>query len=237
MLSVKNLTVQYENKTAVDDLSIEIQNGKLTGLIGPNGAGKSSLIKTCVGMIAEYSGDILYDLKPLHKHRQWVKENCGYAPEDTILLPYLKGHEFLQLIGTLRKSPDLQNEIAKFIRMFDLQEKTDELIINLSHGMRQKLSIAATLIGNPRYLLFDEALNGLDSVSLYNLKNYLNELATAGSTIIIASHILTLIQDWCDPIIIMHEGRLLKHITKTEILTLESEKKQLFERIFIEMVK
>ena len=237
MLSIKNLSVQYEEKLAVDDVSIEISQNKISGLIGPNGAGKSSLIKTCVGMIGEYSGEILYGDKPLHKNRHWVKEHCSYAPEDTILLPYLKGREYLEMIGTLRKTLDLDNEIKSLFKMLNLQEKENELIINYSHGMRQKISIASTLIGNPDYLIFDEALNGLDPVALFNLKNYLNELATSGKTIILSSHILALILDWCDPIIIMHRGKILKMVSKQEIARMESEMEKTFEQIFIDLVK
>ena len=237
MLSIKNLSVQYEEKLAVDDVSIEISQNKISGLIGPNGAGKSSLIKTCVGMISEYSGEILYGDKPLHKNRHWVKEHCSYAPEDTILLPYLKGREYLEMIGTLRKTLDLDNEIKSLFKMLNLQEKENELIINYSHGMRQKISIASTLIGNPDYLIFDEALNGLDPVALFNLKNYLNELATSGKTIILSSHILALILDWCDPIIIMHQGKILKMVSKQEIARMESEMEKTFEQIFIDLVK
>ncbi|HEM49376.1 MAG TPA: ABC transporter ATP-binding protein [Caldithrix sp.] len=237
MLSIKNLSVQYEEKLAVDDISIDIPQNKITGLIGPNGAGKSSLIKACVGMISEYSGEILYDEKPLHKNRHWVKEHCSYAPEDTVLLPFLKGREYLELIGTLRKTADLDNEITFLFKMLNLHDKENELIINYSHGMCQKISIASTLIGKSDYLIFDEALNGLDPIALYNLKNYLNELAAAGKTIILSSHILALIQDWCDPIIIMHQGKILKMVSKEEIARMESEKKQSFERIFIELVK
>ena len=237
MLSIKNLSVQYEEKLAVDDVSIEISQNKISGLIGPNGAGKSSLIKTCVGMISEYSGEILYGDKPLHKNRHWVKEHCSYAPEDTILLPYLKGREYLEMIGTLRKTMDLDNEIKSLFKMLNLQEKENELIINYSHGMRQKISIASTLIGNPDYLIFDEALNGLDPVALFNLKNYLNELANSGKTIILSSHILALILDWCDPIIIMHQGKILKMVSKQEIARMESEMEKTFEQIFIDLVK
>jgi len=237
MLSIKNLTVRYEYKTAVEDVSLEIQPGRISGLIGPNGAGKSSLIKACVGMIGEYDGEIRYKDKPLHENRHWVKKHCGYAPEDTVLTPYLKGREFLELIGALRKSADLKKETESLFAMLNLQEKADELIVNYSHGMRQKLSIASTLIGNPDFLIFDEALNGLDPVSLYNLKKYMNELAAAGKTIVLSSHILSLIEDWCDPIIIMHKGKLIKTLTRAEISGMETEKKQSFEEIFVEMVK
>jgi ABC-2 type transport system ATP-binding protein len=237
MLTIKNLTVRYEDKTAVEDVSLEIQPGRISGLIGPNGAGKSSLIKTCVGMIEAFSGEILFNDKPLHENRHWVKQHCGFAPEDTALMPYLKGREFLELIGTLRKSDSPEKEIDMLFTMLNFQDKANDLIVNYSHGMRQKLSIASALIGKPDFLIFDEALNGLDPVSLYNLKKHLNALASDGNTIILSSHILSLIQDWCDPIIIMHQGKLLKSVSKKDIDTMETEKQQTFEEIFVDMVK
>ena len=237
MLSIKNLSVQYEEKLAVADISIDFPQKRISGLIGPNGAGKSSLIKACVGMISEYSGKILFNDKLLNENRHWVKKHCGYAPEDTTLMPYLKGREFLEMIGVLRKSSDLKNEIETLFQMFNMQDMSNKLIVNLSHGMRQKLSIASTLIGRPQYLFFDEALNGLDPISLFNLKKHLNELAADGNTILLSSHVLSLIQSWCDPIVIMHQGKILKTITKNEISIMESEKMKSFEEIFVGMVK
>lgn len=237
MLSIQNLSVRYENKLALQNVSIDFDKGKISGLIGPNGAGKSTLLKSCVGVIGEFSGKIFYNGKDLKKNRHWVKEHCGYAPEDTVLLPYLKGKEFLELIGTLRKSNKLAQEIEILFDLLKLKGMENELILNYSHGMRKKISIASALIGNPDYLIIDEAMNGLDSVSLFNLKKHLLELARSGKTILISSHILALILEWCDPIVIMHEGTIVKSYAKNEINTLEMKTQKSFEEIFIDMVE
>lgn len=235
MLSIKKLTIQYETKFAVRDLSLEVEPGKITGLIGPNGAGKSSLIKACVGIIETFNGSIEFNQLDIKNNRHHIKQICGYAPEDTVLLPYLKGREFLELIGTLRRSSDLQNEIDAILEKMDLKEEAGELIINYSHGMRKKISIAASLLGNPEFLILDEALNGLDSLTLYYLKNHLSDLADQGKTILITSHILPLILDWCDPVVIINDGRIVKMFSQAEIK--KDTQQTSFEEIFVKLVK
>ena len=156
MIKIENLTIVYDDTTALKQVSLELPPGKIYGLIGPNGAGKSTLIKACAGLIDVYDGTIYFEGQDIRKKRRWQKEHCAYAPEDVELLPYLKGKEFLQLIGSIRKSSNLEDEIKLFSTMLGLSEKEDELITGFSHGMRQKIAAAAALIGNSQYLLFDE---------------------------------------------------------------------------------
>jgi len=237
MLEVDQLFVQYEDKLAVNNVSLNIKPGRITGLIGPNGAGKSSLIKSCVGIINEYAGKIKFNGTDIRNDRLRIKQLCGYAPEDTELLPYLKGNEFLELIGSIRKSSDLAAEIDFLISLMGLEDKQNELIINYSHGMRQKISIASSIIGQPEYLFIDEALNGLDPLSLFRLKNHFIELSEAGKTIIISSHILPLIRSWCDPVLIMNKGSIIKSLSVSEIDELEKQNKKDFESIFVKLIE
>jgi ABC-2 type transport system ATP-binding protein len=237
MLSIENLTINFESLTAVDDFNFEFAPGKIHGLIGPNGAGKSSLLKACVGLISDYQGKIKYNDKNLIENRQWVKNNCGYAPEDAVLFPYLSGEEFLRLIASIRNNDkkSMDKQVSFFITLTAINDKKDELIVNYSHGMRQKLAVAAALIGNPQFIIIDESLNGLDPVALYRLKKYLMELAAGGKTIILSSHILPLIRDWCDPIVIMNKGILIKAWTKEELIKIEDQESRNFEEIFISL--
>ncbi len=239
MLSIKNLSIQYENVIAVKNISYDFNSGIINGLIGPNGAGKSSLLKACVGLINDYQGKIIYDEKELGKNRTWVKKQCGYAPEDAVLFPYLTGEEFLQLIASIRnnKQEDLTNEVSFFLQLTGLTAKMDELIVNYSHGMRQKLAIAAALIGEPEFIIIDESLNGLDPIALYNLKKYFNELIKSDKTIILSSHILPLIRDWCHIIVIMDKGALIQEYSKDEILKYEKDRGNSFETLFLETIK
>ncbi|MBN2424057.1 MAG: ABC transporter ATP-binding protein [Calditrichaceae bacterium] len=237
MLTLDRISVTYENLTAVDEVSLQLSGGRIHGLMGANGAGKSSLINVAVGLINEYAGQVNYQGRELRKHRKWVKEHLGFAPEDTQLAPYLKGREFLELIAAIKNCPDKGNTINHFITMLGLEEKTDELICNLSHGMKQKILLASAFMGNPDYLIIDEALNGLDTVSLYNVLEYLQTRARKGCTILIASHIIPLIYEWCDQIHIMHKGKIIKQFKKNELADFEKTCGVNFQTYFINLIK
>ena len=236
MITLHDVSVEYENLTALNRVSVQFPSGKISGLIGPNGAGKSSLLKSCMGLIPEFSGTIHFGEHDLQKDRHWIKEHCGYAPEDTILPSYLQGRELLQLIATLRQTVQPDEEINRLCQLLHFEGKENELIVNYSHGMRKKVSVGVALVGKPDYLIIDEALNGLDSLALFNLKHDLQNQAGEGKTIIISSHILPLIEEWCDPIMIMNKGTIIQTFTKAELHDKQSQTKQTFEEIFIEMI-
>ncbi len=238
MLTVENLSINFDNLPAVNNFSFKFPKGKISGLIGPNGAGKSSLLKACVGLISDYQGVIKYNDMELTKNRQWVKQHCGYAPEDAALFPYLSGEEFLLLISSIRNDniETTHKDVAFFIELTGLSDKKDELISNYSHGMRQKLAVAAALLGSPQFIIIDESLNGLDPVGLYRLKNYLEKLIKEGKTIILSSHILPLIRDWCEPIVIMNKGVLIKSFNKADINEMNKKEIKNFEAFFIELL-
>ena len=166
MLKITNLTIRYPEVIAIDDVSLELKDGILYGLVGPNGAGKSSLIKALAGLIGEYEGNIYYDQHEFKKERQKVKTMFGYAPEDPDLFPYLTGREYLTMIGEIRRW-DASEQLKRFVVDFGLEDTIDELVYRYSHGMRQKISFVAALIGEPQHLILDEALNGFDPISLF----------------------------------------------------------------------
>ncbi len=223
MIKIENLTVRYDEITALDRVSLELAPGKIYGLIGPNGAGKSTLIKACAGLIDAYDGTIYFEGQEIRKQRSWQKEHCAYAPEDVELLPYLKGREFLQLIGNIRKSSNLKDEIKRLSTMLGLSEKEDELIIDFSHGMRQKIAIAAALVGNPKYMLFDETLNGLDTLALNQLQQHIRRLADQDKTILLSTHVLPLARNWCDEVIVLDKGCVVNILREQEINNWKAE--------------
>jgi len=237
MIRIDNLSVSYETKKAVRGVSFDVPAGKISGLIGPNGAGKSSVLKACVGLINEFGGRITFEGHDRGHELFWVKQNCGFAPEDSELLPYLTGNEFLELIGTIRRVKETGKARTFLLDLFGMSDKADELIINYSHGMKQKLSIAAALTGEPPFIILDEALNGLDPMSLFRLKKYFRELAARNHTILISSHILPLIRQWCDPVIIMNNGQIIRSFTLNEIEEMEQQQSLDFEAIFVELIE
>lgn len=236
MLSIKNLSVSYDNKIAIDNLSVNFPPSKITGLIGPNGAGKSTLMKTCIGIISAYSGDILYDNLPLKKNRYWVKQNAVYAAENAELLNYLTGIEFLQLISKIYKLDDGKNRIEFFIEMMGLQQKRDELIDSYSHGMRQKISVAAALLPNPKFIMLDESLNGMDSISLSRIFEYLKEQKDRGKIILISSHNVELIEEWCEEVFVISSGKIKAEFSLDEIKKMRSEKGAFLKK-YMELTK
>jgi len=236
MLKIDNLTIRYPKVLAVDNLSLELRSGIVYGLVGPNGAGKSSLIKSLVGLISAYDGEIQYDNYSLRNDRQKIKSLLGYAPEDPELFPYLTGHEYLQMISEIRKVKDSQ-QIEELIVGFSLEEAIDDLINRYSHGMRQKISFAAALISNPQNLILDEALNGFDPVSLFNAKKMLQNLANNGRTILLSSHVLELMEKWCQEIIIMNKGKIISIYTLEDIEAIKKKTGKAFSDHFITLIQ
>jgi ABC-2 type transport system ATP-binding protein len=236
MLRISNLTIRYPQITAIDDVSLELKNGTLYGLAGANGAGKSSLIRALVGQIASYQGSIQIDDFFLKQDRQVVKSLFGYAPENPELFPYLTGREYLQMIADIRQAAD-NGQPAQFLEKFGMNEVKDELINSYSHGMQQKISLAAALIGEPQNLILDEALNGLDPVSLFEAKNILKELAGKGKMVLLSSHVLELLEQWCEEIIILNQGKIEAVYTAAQIETIKKESGRAFSEHFISLIQ
>ena len=236
MLKISNLTIRYPQVTALDDVSLEFKNGTLYGLAGPNGAGKTSLIKAAVGQVVEYEGEIQYDGLFLQHDRQAIKRLFGYAPENSELFPYLSGREYLQMIADIRQCID-DGQVQRLLDDFGMTDVGNELINGYSHGMRQKISLAAALIGDPQNLILDEALNGFDPVSLYKAKNILQARAQKGKTVILSSHVLELVEQWCDVIIILHHGKIRAVYTAEQIESIKKETGKAFAEHFISLIQ
>jgi ABC-2 type transport system ATP-binding protein len=235
MLKISNLTIRYPQITAIDEVSMELKNGTLYGLAGPNGAGKSSLIRALVGQIASYKGTIQIDDFLLRQDRQAVKSRFGYAPENPELFPYLTGREYLQMIADIRQVAD-EGQPAQFLEQFGMNEVKDELINSYSHGMQQKISLAAALIGEPQNLILDEALNGLDPVALFEAKNALKKLAGRGKMVLLSSHVLELLEQWCEEIIILNHGKIEAIYTAAQIEAIKKESGRAFSEHFISLI-
>ena len=236
MISIKNLIIRYPEVVAIEDVTLQLQEGKIYGLVGPNGAGKSSLIKALVGLISEYEGDINFNDFSLREHRHHIKSLFGYAPEDPDLYPYLTGKEYLQMIADIRQV-DAEAQIKLIQSDFNLNDVFEDLISRYSHGMRQKISFAAALIGEPQNLILDEALNGFDPISQFNAKNILVDLANKDHTILLSSHILELVENWCQEIIILNEGKILAGYTSDQIEEIKSKTGKAFSEHFMSLVR
>jgi len=166
-----------------------------------------------------------------------VKRILGYAPENVELIPYLTGLEYLHMIADIRKVENAEKEILNYFSLLNMENKINELINGYSHGMLQKISVAAAMVGMPKVLIFDEAFNGFDPISLYNLKEILENHTKAGGTILISSHILELIEKWCSDIIIMNEGKVLGMYEQNSIKKIKEESGKDFNEFFVELIQ
>lgn len=238
MIRIKNVSLFYEENQALKDIHLTIPAGQIVGLIGPNGAGKTSLIRIALGLILEFAGDVEFAEHSTKKERAWVKGHCSYAPEETHLFPYLTGREFLELVATLRQMPSnkAHAEIDGLIDLFSMASFCDNLIVDYSHGMRQKMILSAALLNTPDFIFIDEALNGLDTVALFRLKEYLGALTRQGKTVIIASHIIPLLAEWADSVILMNRGKVARQLTRNDLKSSNSTEGKTLTDIFMETI-
>ena len=219
MISAKSLRVDYDEVTAVLDLDVTIPAGQIYGLVGPNGAGKTSTIKALVGILEPTYGEIKIGGIDLELHPQEALLKLGYMPDFPPVYENLKVWEYLDVFATAYKIPKSERvkRVRQWVERVDLTSKFDAFIHTLSRGMRQRLVLAKTLIHEPSVLLLDEPASGMDPMARMDLRKILKEVADKGSTVLISSHILTELSDFCTAIGIMEKGRMVVSGTIEEI--------------------
>jgi len=185
--------------------------GEIVGLLGPNGAGKTTTVKIVAGILAPTAGTVSVCGLPLPEQSLGVKQRIGYVPEAAALFESLTGQEFLELSGRLQdvNEDSLQTRIESILETFDLSSDRVSSLDTYSKGMRQKILIAAALLHNPDLVLLDEPLSGLDVNASIMIKELLAALASEGKTILYSSHILDVVEQVCDRVLIIHEGDLI----------------------------
>ena len=210
-IHAQGLTKQYGDLTAVDHLDLEVRAGELFGFLGPNGAGKTSTIRMLCGVLQPTSGTAIVAGHDVANDPTEVKRRIGYMAERPYLYLRLTGAEFLRtmadLYGVDRRFTE--ERIPQLLENFQLTEKADEIIEGYSHGMRQKLALASTLIHGPQVLFLDEPTSGMDPRSARHTKDKLRELASQGRTIFLSTHVLDVAEQMCDRVAIVSRGRLV----------------------------
>jgi ABC-2 type transport system ATP-binding protein len=211
MIRVRDLRVDYDNVCAVQDLSLEVGEGEVCGLIGPNGAGKTTTMRTMLGLIEPTYGSIMMAGVDIRERPDDAKSVVGFMPDFAPMYDDLKCWEFLDLFAASYGIPRAERpaEIDRHLALVGLTEKRDAMIVELSRGMRQRLMLAKTLIPGPRVLLLDEPASGVDPQGRIDLKNVLKALAAEGRTVLISSHILAEMSEFCTSVAIMERGRMV----------------------------
>lgn len=236
MIQIENVTKTYSSTIrAVDNLSFTVNNGEIVGFIGPNGAGKTTTLKMLTGILKPDSGTILINDFDMQKEPLKAKQVIGYIADSPDMFLRLKGLEFMNLISDIYQvSTELRKErIKTFATRFDLADVLDKPMQSYSHGMRQKMMVAAALVHDPAVWILDEPLTGLDPKSAYNLKNMMREHADAGNSVLFSTHVLEVAEKLCDKVIIINHGKSLFYGTLDELATQYPDMD--LEKIFLEM--
>jgi len=211
MIELKNLTKKYVDFPAVDNLNLSIQKGEIFGFIGPNGAGKTTTIKMIGGILEPTSGSVMIAGISMKDHPEKAKSKIGFIPDRPYLYEKLTGMEFLKFVADLYGvDSDIFSEKAEqHLKMFSLIDWSNELIESYSHGMKQRLIMAAALLHDPEVIIVDEPMVGLDPVAIMMVKDLFRNLAKQGVSVFMSTHTLKIAEDICDRIGIIHKGHLI----------------------------
>lgn len=209
MIQVENLVKRYGSHVAVDDLTFTVETGKIYGFLGPNGAGKTTTMNVMTGYVAADGGSVVIDGHDILKEPLKAKACIGYLPEVPPLYPDMTVQEFLLFAAELKKVPkrERKERVHELMERLDLTEMENRLIRNLSKGYRQRVGLAQALVGNPKVLILDEPMVGLDPKQIIEMRDLIKGLA-GEHTVILSSHILSEISAVCDHIMIISRGTL-----------------------------
>lgn len=211
MLELRGVTKRYGALAAVAQLSFTVEPGEVLGYLGPNGSGKSTTVKMIVGLMPPTRGTILFDGRDIQEALVDYKAQVGYVPEEAHVYTYLTGPEYLRLCGRLRgiAPATLEKKIDRFLRMFGLDNDYHTTLGSYSKGMRQKILLSAALLHNPRVLVLDEPLSGLDVSTTLVLRTAFRALAADGRIIFYSSHELDTVEKISTRVIILRGGRIV----------------------------
>ena len=238
MIELRNLTKRYGNIMAVDHVDLSVPAGEVFGFLGPNGAGKTTTIRMMMGLLKPTEGSVLLGGHDLARAPLEGKQLCGFVPDRPYIYEKLTANEFLAFVAGLYGVPDdlLEKRRARLLDLFDLANWADELVESYSHGMKQRLTMAAALIHGPRILIVDEPMVGLDPRGARLLKQTFRELAADGVTVFMSTHSLEVAEETCDRIGIINQGRMIALGTMAELRRRVSDEEHMrLEAVFLRL--
>lgn len=239
MIELQELTKDYGTTLAVNKLSLNVAEGEIYGFIGPNGAGKTTTIRMMGGIIAPTAGKIIIGGYDLAKNPVEAKKMIGFVPDRPFLYEKLTGMEFMRFSADLYDvDRDIFPQKAKeLLQQFALWNWSDELIESYSHGMKQRLIIATALLHTPKILVIDEPMVGLDPEAVYMVKDILKGLAASKTTIFVSTHTLSIAEDLCHRIGLIHKGTLLAQGSLDELKLVAKLGEARLEEVFLTIIK
>ena len=206
-----NLVRQFGSFTAVDHINLRVERGRFFGFLGPNGAGKSTTIKMLTGLLAVTSGEARVLGRDVQAEPMEVKRRIGVVPEDLNLFERLTGAEMLTFTGRMYglQPSEIAERTQELLALMELNDEPRKLVVEYSHGMKKKLSLACALIHRPELLFLDEPFEGVDAIASRTLKDLLSRLTVRGLTVFLTSHVLEIVERLCTDIAIISSGRLV----------------------------
>ncbi len=206
-----DLVRRFGDFTAVDHINLRVRRGSFFGFLGPNGAGKSTTIKMLTGLLGPTSGKVLVLGRDLEAEPLEVKRRIGVVPEDLNLFERLTGAEMLAFTGRMYglQREQIAERAPELLELMELTGEPKKLIVEYSHGMKKKLSLACALIHRPEMLFLDEPFEGVDTIASRTLKDLLSRLTERGLTVFLTSHVLEIVERLCSDIAIISNGKLL----------------------------
>jgi ABC-2 type transport system ATP-binding protein len=211
VISLRNVSKHYGAKVAVDGLSLEVAAGEFFAVLGPNGAGKTSTIKMIAGLLRPTSGSVHVCGHDVHREAIEAKRATAYVPDQPYLYDKLSGLEFMNFIADLYGvgREERRTEIDRLVELFHMKDFVRELTESYSHGMKQRLVLAATLLHRPKVIVVDEPLVGLDPHTTRLVKEIFREQARQGVSVFMSTHVLSVAEDFADRIGIMLHGKIV----------------------------
>jgi ABC-2 type transport system ATP-binding protein len=210
-VETNQLVRRFGDFVAVDNLTLTVKRGSFFGFLGPNGAGKSTTIKMLTGLLGPTSGNIRVLGYDIAAEPMQVKQRIGVVPEDLNLFERLTGAEMLSFTGRMYgvTRTQIQERTRELLDLMELRDEPKKLIVEYSHGMKKKLSLACALIHRPEILFLDEPFEGIDAIASRTLKDLLSRLTARGLTVFLTSHVLEIVERLCTDIAIIAQGKLL----------------------------
>jgi ABC-2 type transport system ATP-binding protein len=238
MIDLINLTKDYGTTIAVNNLSLNVASGEIYGFIGPNGAGKTTTIRMMGGIIAPTSGTVIIDGYDMAKNPVGAKQIIGFVPDRPFLYEKLTGREFLKFSADLYSvnSRIFEHKSESLLKQFALWDWANEIIEAYSHGMKQRLIIAAALLHDPKVMIIDEPMVGLDPTGVRMVKNILRQLAGENVTIFISTHTLSIAEDLCHRIGVISKGMLIAQGTVAQLNEAANTGEAKLEEVFLNLV-
>ena len=241
MIEATGLTKKYGDKKVVDNLTFRVEEGQILGFLGPNGAGKSTTMNMITGYISDTEGTVKVNGYDIYEEPEKAKACIGYLPEMPPLYPDLRVREYLKFVCGLKgvKKENTQSMMDQVMQMTDTKKVEEKLIKHLSKGYKQRVGLAAALVGNPEILILDEPTVGLDPKQILEMRELIRNLSK-DHTILLSSHIMQEVSAVCNQILIINEGKLVvsdrpeeigKHVEQTKEIQLlvKGEKEKIEE--------